>query len=161
MIRLLTPEFYSDHHHLVEVMDKNRKNGKLEDKERGYGVLLINIHNLQFALPLRSSMSHKDNFFTDIYKEYGRTYRKGLDYSKAVLISDAKYYSDRSFKIPDEEFYKIVHSQDKIIKQFTRYVNRYIKAFQSQDNNVLRNYSMSTLINYHSELGLAEVQTTL
>ncbi|MFD8425958.1 hypothetical protein [Streptomyces sp. NPDC059668] len=54
----LTQDFYDEHSHLTEIADKN-SNGNLEDKGRGYGVLMIEIKGYQFAIPLRSKIKHK------------------------------------------------------------------------------------------------------
>ncbi|MFE2710366.1 type III toxin-antitoxin system TenpIN family toxin [Streptomyces mirabilis] len=147
----LTQDFYDEHSHLTEIADKN-SNGNLEDKGRGYGVLMIEIKVYQFAIPLRSKMKHKENFPTKIYTQHNKKYRKGLDYTKAIIITDPRFVSHRSFKIPQDEFLKIVNSENRIIQSFEKYVNRYVQAYNTGDENILRKYQFSTLQNYHTEL---------
>ncbi|MCI2252550.1 hypothetical protein KXI11_28610, partial [Bacillus cereus] len=88
----LSNDFYNENTHLVEIMDKE-KDGSFKNKERGYGVFLVDIDGLKFALPLRSKMhiKHKDNFTTRIYKDKGKDVRHGLDYSKAIIITEERF----------------------------------------------------------------------
>lgn len=153
----LTQAFYDEHSHLLEVEDK-RRDGTFVNKGRGYGVLLVKINGQKFAIPLRSKMNHKENFHTKIYTDNGRKYRKGLDYSKAVIITDERFVALRSFKIDQQEFLKIAKAENHIIQSFEKYVDRYIQAFNTQDQNILKKYSYSTLKNYHTELGCAVIK---
>lgn len=161
----LTEDFYNEHTHLVEVLDKE-KDGTLSNKERGYGVLLVDIEGYKFAIPLRSKMhiNHKDNFTTRIYKSGNKKLRHGLDYSKAVIITEDRFVSDKPFMLEEKsDFVKISKLEHKIIKEFEKYVKRYVKAVLKNDKNILMEYKYSTLCNYHEELGCkapSEVATT-
>jgi len=77
-----------------------------------------------------------------------------MDFSKAVLISHANYISSVPFKIPSDEHKKLQNKETHITKKFEKYVNRYIKAVKSADQNILRSaeYRFSTLKNYHTSL---------
>ncbi|MED1108072.1 type III toxin-antitoxin system TenpIN family toxin [Bacillus paramycoides] len=147
----LTQDFYSEHGHLVEVADK-KKDGTFSDKGRGYGVLMLKVKGYKFAIPLRSKMKHKENFTTKIYTENGAKLRKGLDYSKAVIITDERFVSTAVFKIEQDEFLKIAKAEIRIIQSFEKYVERYVTAYNAGDSNILRKYQYSTLKNYHQEL---------
>lgn len=156
ILRQLTSDFYSENSHLQEALDK-MKDGKFEDKGRGYGVLMVDVLGHKFAIPLRSEMTHKNNFATGIFKNASKkTIRKGLDYSKAVIITEERFVSSQPFKIPQDEFLKISKAEHQIILAFTKTLSRYIKAVQKQDKNILREYAFSTFKNYHFELGLIE-----
>nr|WP_103626115.1 hypothetical protein [Bacillus thuringiensis] len=149
----LTQDFYNEHGHLVEVADKKNKDGTIHDKGRGYGVLMLKVKGYKFAIPLRSKMRHKENFTTKIYTEAGVKLRKGLDYSKAVIITDERFVSTSVFKIEQDEFLKIAKSEIHIIRSFEKYVERYVAAYNAGDSNILRKYGYSTLKNYLQELG--------
>jgi protein AbiQ len=152
----LTPDFYAEHSHLVEMLDKDRRSGTVMDKGRGYGVLLVQIEGHQFAIPLRSTMhiNHRDGFTTKIHSPEGVRVRHGLDYSKAVIIYESRFVSADPFFLHDRSDYvKIVNAEHRIIPAFEKYVQRYINAVKGQDRNVLRRYRYSTLQNYHNELG--------
>ncbi|QWB31880.1 MULTISPECIES: type III toxin-antitoxin system TenpIN family toxin [Exiguobacterium] len=156
-LRQLTDQFYEENGHLERVMDKRKDATEYFKKDRGYGVILIEAYGQRFGIPLRSNMTHKFCFSTKITSnpESGRTQRKGLDYTKAVILNEGHYVTERSFKIPADEFDKINDSQEMIKNQFTKFIEKYIKAVEKNDQNVLsRNYRDSSLINYHKELGI-------
>lgn len=155
----LTQDFYDEHSHLQEVEDKKR-DGTFSNKGRGYGILMVKVKGYKFAIPLRSKMKHKENFTTKIYKENGQNLRKGLDYSKAVIITDERFVSLTSFKIEQDEFLKIVKAENHIIQAFEKYVDRYVKAYNAGDSNILKRYRYSTLKNYHTELGCVSPTVT-
>lgn len=155
-LRRLTSDYYSEHAHLKEAMDFNKVTGKPEDKGRGFGVCLVDILGHQFAIPLRTNMHHKENFITKFRKDdKGRVIREGLDYSKAIIITDQRFIASEPFVTRDkEEYLKISNSEKRILKDFEKYVQKYIKAVKKQDQNILKEYRYSTLQNYHTELGL-------
>lgn len=154
--RQLTSDFYAEHNHLVEIVDKE-KDGRIVDKGRGYGVLLVSVKGYKFAIPLRSKMhiNHKHNFTTKIHEVNGKKVRHGLDYSKAVIITEDRFVSDIPFFLEDKfDFIKIDKSEQHIINSFEKFISKYIKAVQNDDKNVLNEYKFSTLQNYHNELGI-------
>lgn len=156
-LRQLTDKFYEENNHLERILDKERGSTEFLDKGRGYGVVVIDLNGLRFGIPLRSTMTHKYGFATEIKRDEvkKKTYRKGLDYTKAVILKDDEYITERSFKIPAEEFDKINDSQEMIKRQFTIFVEKYITAVENNDQNLLsKNYRDSSLINYHEELGI-------
>ena len=135
-IQQLTPAFYKDKAHLVELLTKNR----------GYGLVLLPLNNIDFGIPLRSRMTHRHGFNT--------VGEKGLDYGKAVIFDDPTYVSVLPFKIPVDE-YKIINANEKRIqREFEHYVDRYVSAVQKNDTRILGFYQYSTLQNYHKELGI-------
>jgi len=145
LIHKLSPLFYTENEHLVEVLD--RRDGKwIGEKERGYGILLIPHNALRFGIPLRSNAHPKFGFITKA--------NKGLDYRKAVLLMKDEHISDSTFRIPDDEYLKIKDNAHRINIQFSKFVDRYVAGVRRDDRNILRQYGFSTLQNYHPELGL-------
>ena len=155
-LRRLTSDYYSEHAHLKEAMDFDKVTRKPDDKGRGFGVCLVDILGHQFAIPLRTTMYHKENFPTKFKKDdNGRVVREGLDYSKAVIITDQRFISSTTFETREkEEYLKINGSEKKILRDFEKYIKKYIKAVKKPDENILKEYKYSTLQNYHAELGL-------
>lgn len=156
-LRQLTDKFYEENGHLERVLDKYKETTEYFKKDRGYGVVLIEAHGYEFGIPLRSNMTHPFCFATEIMRDHdkNRTSRKGLDYTKAVILHKSDYVTERSFKIPTKEFDKLNDSQERIKKQFTKYVKKYIEAVEKNDIHLLsRNYRDSTLVNYHKELNI-------
>lgn len=149
LLQKLENAFFDENEHLVEVLDKDKNGWNITHKTRGYGILVVNINNLRFGIPLRSHIKHKACFITSD--------TKGLDYSKAVLLLKDDYISQQSFVIPQAEFLKIKEHTYFIEKQFTKYIARYLKGVEKNDLNILRGYQFSTLQNYHVELGLVNI----
>lgn len=150
-ISKLLPVFYHNNNHLSETLDGSGTPG---EKNRGYGILIIEIHNdLRFGIPLRSNLHHKYGF-----KTIGE---KGLDYSKAVLIKNTAFIG-QSFKIPHDEYLKIKAREYFITSRFQKYVERYIKLANKGDTNALQqSYRYTTLVNYHAELGITSTDAAL
>lgn len=128
----------------------------LHDKNRGYGVVTVQINNLTFGIPLRTSIKHKNSFITDKVIRNGVECSRGLDYQKAVLIGDIANDLNGSYKIPSSQRATINEAEGKIKKGFNKYVNNYIRGNKNNDDRILRNYRYSTLENYHVELGMGE-----
>lgn len=153
----LDPSFYQDHTHLVQALDSHGGTWQ-PGKTRGYGIVLISIGNLTFGIPLRSNIQHKAAYLTARNSPAGNgpPYGKGLDFSKALLISNPSYISTEIFKIPPDEHKKLASKQAYITNAFEKYVNRYINAISRCDKNILnsKEYRHTTLQNYHVELGI-------
>jgi protein AbiQ len=153
----LSPDFYREHTHLAEMIDKGR------DKGRGYGVLLVNVLGYKFAIPVRSKMAmkHPGNFTTKIHSPEGKNVRHGLDYTKAVIITDDRFINtQKEFMLVEKSDYvKINDNEHKIIADFEKFVRKYIKAVNKNDRNILNDYRFSTLVNYHKELGCSVPET--
>nr|WP_238828253.1 hypothetical protein [Edwardsiella piscicida]ATV90668.1 hypothetical protein [Edwardsiella piscicida] len=143
-LRTLSDQFYIDNKGLQEALD-----GSNDGKVRGYGIVVIDINGLVFGIPLRSNLNHKFGFVS----ERSGGVKKGLDYTKALLIKKEEYVS-RAYKIPAAEFAQINDNKEKIQEDFNKFVNKYIEAHNKNDANILRDYRYSTLKNYHNELGL-------
>lgn len=152
-LKKLTKAFYDENENLIQALDGGWSESA---KVRGYGIVLVSIHSLVFGIPLRSHIKHKQAFFTDVTQDPTLEARKGLDFSKAVLIGDSRYLDTSSFKIPVKEFDRIQDNHQHIVEKFTKYINKYIKAVKKSDRFVLPIYRFSTLQNYHVELGLTE-----
>ena len=153
-LKKLDNSFYSDNTHLNEALD-NHDGNWAKGKVRGYGIVIISINERSFAIPLRSNIRHKSSYITVKSNQNGIE-GKGLDFTKALLISDEKYVSNLPFKISSGEHKKLANKEHFITSKFEKFVAKYIDAIQKSDKNILNSssYRFTTLCNYHSELGL-------
>lgn len=152
----LDPSFYADHTHLVQALD-NHDGVWDAGKIRGYGIVIITINSLKFGIPLRTNIKHSAAYITVRNNQANAiSIGKGLDFSKALLITNSSYISSEIYKIPNAEHLKLKEKQHYITKLFDKYVNKYIAAAKAQDANILNSneYRHSTLQNYHVELGI-------
>lgn len=163
LVRKLEDLFYAENAHLEEVMDKDRTTGIwTEDKTRGYGIVVMEMQTLRFGIPLRSNIprGNKHSFITKESKD--RRIRKGLDFTKAVLLVRDDYVSNVTFQIPLDEL-KILRDNEFIIgKSFEKYVVQYVEHTNNgtRASMLAREYGYSTLKNYHSELGIGAAPAT-
>lgn len=139
----------------------------LEDKGRGYSVTEIEFEGIMFAVPLRSNLRVNSDgkalkiggaptsFVTDskVDPVTGKTCYRGLDYEKALLVTDKATDLAREYPLPDNNQKTTLNDNEhKITKEFGRYVKAYVRAhkgnlpFKSQ-------FFCSTLQNYKTELG--------
>ena len=156
LVKKLDTSFYVANTHLINALDL--VNGQwLAGKARGYGIIILSINNHTFAVPLRSSIKHQASFPT--VGKHGATH-KGMDFSKALLITQPSYISNDVFKIPPNEYSKIKGKAHYIQSRFEKYVTRYIKAAVTNDAHVLGtlDFAYTTLVNYHNELGITQLK---
>ena len=136
-IRKLSNEFYKDYPSTL-FPEMEHKLG------RPYVVLLIRLNDLQFAIPFRTNIRHAYcyKFSTSNRPTDSDT---GIDFSKAVVITKNDYLDDIS-DINKKEYIELESKAFFIFKQFTKYVNDYIKFKKSGGNEyVARRYKFSTL----------------
>lgn len=149
----LTDTFFEKNSGLIEALHQGSEGDMASSKQRGYGIVTVRIEGgLLFGIPLRSHISH-----TNAFKTNGT---KGLDYSKAVLIEDESYISEDIFEIPSDEYTSISEKSLYIRERFEKYIKKYIKAANSDDRNILKEYNFSTLQNYHTELKITPPNQT-
>lgn len=153
-LKKLDNSFYINNSHLIEALD-NHDGTWTQGKVRGYGVVIVSINNLSFAIPLRSNIRHKSSYITVRSNQRGLE-GKGLDFTKALLITEQRYISHLLFKISPDEHKKLVNKEHYITSKFEKYVSKYVAAIKKSDRNILQSsdYRYSTLCNYHIELGL-------
>ena len=126
----------------------------LTNENRPYYVLILELDNLTYAIPLRSNITHSYSFIADS----SANQKKGLDYSKAVVITNDQYIDSSPVTIRQNE-YNIYKQREYLIKkQFSSYVARYKKEVQRRHKNpalpVSLLYLYSSLKHFHKELGL-------
>jgi protein AbiQ len=134
----LSSQFYKDYppSHFPEILRK---------LNRPHIMFLIKIENIDFAIPFRSKINHRYAFLTSL-KE-----RKGIDYSKAIVISDTKYiFAPRKIYVDKKEHGIILENEETIFNEFSKYVKDYKKVLSV---NVKTNkYKFSTLQYFKKEL---------
>jgi protein AbiQ len=142
----LSTAFYIKYDHCEEILTK---------EERPYYVLLLELKSLTFAIPLRSHITHPYCFIAD--NSTGEN--NGLDYSKAVVITDLTQYIDPAPVTIRQHEYNILKQQEYLIrKQFSSYVKVYKKEIRRRMKNpalpipALCRYA--SLKYFHKELGL-------
>jgi protein AbiQ len=135
----LTKEFYKNYKDYSEIEKK---------PERPHVLILINFDNLEFAIPLRSSIKHNYAVWTN------KKNKCGLDLSKSIVITNKKYIdSETKVYIRPEEHKKLIGKEYFIKQKLETYIKKYKKALKKQNinsNKMLCDFS--TLKYFHKEL---------
>lgn len=125
-LRYLSESFYDKYGNYPEILNKNN---------RPYIIIVIEIENLKFAIPFRTSMNNHKKYCYITNKEK----KSGLDFEKAIPILDDSWLSTSSFPtINQYEFNYIKFDEQKINPNIP-------------DN---KDFSFCTLKYFHKELGL-------
>ncbi|MGL5549851.1 MAG: type III toxin-antitoxin system TenpIN family toxin [Culicoidibacterales bacterium] len=145
-LHLLSDSFYNDFpkDSYIEILTKS---------QRPYMFFEIEMDNIKFAIPFRSNISHRDAFFTE------QTNKRGIDYTKAVVITKDCYIDSKNVQIEQHQFDKLKMNYTTIYSQFRKYLNKYKKAANRLD--VERNKKIcqfSALQYFHKELGIHETK---
>lgn len=145
-LRYLSDIFYNKYQDCSEILIK---------KNRPYIILIIEIDNLKFAIPFRSSMN--------IHKKYcyitNKEKKSGLDFEKSIPIFDDSWLSTKNYPtINQYEFNYIKFEEYKIKHMFTNFLKAYKKDFykrkESPDIPQNKDFIFCTLKYFHRELGL-------
>ena len=117
---------------------------------RPYLVIIIEIRDITFAVPLRHHIAHNYSFITN------RAERWGVDFSKAVVVSRPDFIEspNRPIMIERNEYDKIIENRKYIQSKFEKFLNKYERAILNNTplNDPILKYS--TLQYFHNELGL-------
>ncbi|MCL2801683.1 MAG: hypothetical protein FWD28_08005 [Treponema sp.] len=144
--RRLSAAFYAQFINCEEILTK---------EERPYYVLVLELDGLMYAIPLRSHITHPYCYISNSINEQ----KSGLDYSKAVIISDLAKHTDPAPVTIRQNEYNVLKQQEFLIKKkFSSYVKSYKKEIRRRQKvqtlpvSSLCRYS--TLKYFHKELGL-------
>ena len=117
----LADRFYSDYAHCDELVKKS---------DRPFIQVYLCVCGIDFAIPLRSNISHNYAFWTD------EANRCGLDFTKAVVIEDSCYIdTSRKPYIRPIEHKALVGKANEIIAGMLEYINAYIDAKEKPNNH--------------------------
>lgn len=117
LLKILSEKFYTTYADCPELLKK---------ENRPYACLTLELNSLLFAIPFRHHIRHPYAFHT-----IGES---GIDYTKAVVISDLSYLSRDTPTIDSKEFAIIKRNENKIRYDFSKYVKQYMRAMKHRDN---------------------------
>lgn len=117
-----------------------------------------------FYLPLRNNLGADVRKFGRIGHSVPTQNRPqaGIDYRYALIVNDSEYIEfPLSQCIPKNQYQKLLTDISAIETEFGQYVAGFMKA--AKKKRIAREplYRESSLINFMSELGLADTDTTL
>lgn len=141
-LHVLSQTFYDD-------FPRERFPEILTKPQRPYIFFEVTIDGIQYAIPFRSSIAHQHAFFTD------DSARKGLDYTKSVVITTREYIDVSKVQIEQKQFDVLKINATLVQDKFQKYLKKYKRAALRQD--VPRNQifcQFSALKYFHTEMGI-------
>lgn len=134
----LSAHFYHTYAGCAEILTK---------PTRPYACLAVKIDGVQFAIPFRHHITHKWSYITQ-----GQC---GLDYSKAVVLSDISFIGNATPIIEQAEFNALKGKDVLIENGMRRYLAAYRKAICYPNNPHYQSIrKCSSLQYFHKELRL-------
>ena len=124
---------------------------EMEQKHnRPYIQVYVEINGIQYAIPLRSDIHHPHVLWTD------KKNHCGVDFSKAVVITDEKYIDWLTEPhIRENEFDALRGKDYKIKIKLEKYIEEYKKAKQDMTKTInQRLVKYSTLQYFEKEIGI-------
>lgn len=114
----LTDDFYNDYKSCAEIEKK---------KTRPYIRIAIEVDGVLFGIPLRSNINHPHVLWTD------KDNRCGVDFSKAVVITDPNRYIDTKASpyIRPNEFKELKGKEHVVQEKMRKYIIKYKDAKQN------------------------------
>ena len=126
----LTEQFYADYVHCTEIEQK---------QSRPYVQLVLELDGITFAIPLRSNIHHKYVLWSD------KEHHCGLDFSKAVVVTDPNYIDRTKTPYLRQNEYKALKNKEHFAKQkLQKYIHddkRAKKYSDKESNQKLLKYS--------------------
>lgn len=138
----IQPIFFTDYPNLIEIMT---------NIDREYLHIVAIYKEKTFVIPFRSNITHKYSYR---FKPNDPNNKKGIDYSKALIIEDLSKYTYKSQKnIPQYQHDLIKRDSEIIVRRFMKYVDDYCKNAGKTESSYFRRVGKySSLQNYHEEL---------
>ncbi|MDE7200300.1 MAG: hypothetical protein K2O15_15655 [Lachnospiraceae bacterium] len=146
--------YFKDNPSFQKVLDTG---DTAKQSRRTHLCLLIESSGNKFFIPLRNNLGAEIRKYGRIGHAIPSEKRKnaGLDYRNALIVNNNSYIElQTTKKIPESQYRRMKEDYEKIVNEFTKYLNGYIRALQK--NRILKEplYRESSLINFISELSL-------
>lgn len=114
---ILTRDFYTEYSQHKEILKK---------QDRPYACLAVELDGVLFAIPFRHHIKHRYAFYT-----LGEA---GLDFTKAVVITEKRYIASDKPTIESNEYAIIKKEEQKIRYKFKGFLHQYRRAMKHRDN---------------------------
>ena len=115
-------------------------------ENRPYTQVITNVNGLTFAVPLRSEISHPtDVLWTD------KSAKHGLDFTKAVIILDDSYISDKRVHIRDKEHKHLLGKEHRVKEKMEKCIANYKKAKENLEIEHNAEYCRYSTLQYFEE----------
>lgn len=152
-IVFLKREYFLINPDLKEVLDPNDID---KQTRRRYIFLNVEYKENTFFIPLRSNIDTSRNFGMIGYPvPSSKKPNAGLDFRKILVINDNSYIDKPEYSRIPKSQQIIIDKNYKTIKDLAiNYIDGYVKTANKNREYVSNRFKMSTLHNFHNELGV-------
>jgi protein AbiQ len=139
----LTKLFYDTYEECKEILLKEK---------RQYCIALFVVDGIIFAIPFRTNINHKYSY---IFKNSPRSDKSGLDFTKAVVITDDNFIGEDTI-IDSKEYSEFINKQVVIANRFEKFIKDYKKWTGNPSYyRAEKTIAFSSLQYFYKELGLS------
>ena len=146
--------YFEENSSFIKMLDTGNTE---KQSKRSHLCVMVEHDGNGYYIPLRNNLGAEVRKFGRIGHSVPSEKRKnaGLDYRYALIVNDEAYIEVQTRKkIPKAQYRKIKKDYEDIKKEFTVYLNGFIRAAQKGRNDKEPLYRESSLVNFLSELGI-------
>ncbi|HFI2691108.1 TPA: hypothetical protein ACGO0Y_000154 [Streptococcus suis] len=141
---------------IIQAMDYDFQSKKILNKGRGFAIVLVQIQELTFLIPLRSYMPKGYQLKYKLRPSNRVGYVEGLDLGKSLILEDKKYLLNTNFRLREViDYYKLMDNDKTIINKLIKVIVDFNKAVSDKDIHKLtdpKRFKFSTFVNYKERL---------
>ena len=145
-------DYFKKNNSYVKMLDVGNTK---KQSQRSHLCIMIENNGNKFYIPLRNNLGDAVRKFGRIGHAVPSEKRKtaGLDYRYALIINDEKYIEwQMEKKIPKSQYRRIKNEYESIQREFSVYLNGFIKAARKKRIEKEPLFRESCLVNFISEL---------
>lgn len=147
-------QFFSDNPNFKNMLDPGNT---LKQSKRTHICIEIKIGKNNVYVPLRNNLGEPLRKFGKIGFSVPslKRPRAGLDYRYSLIINNSAYIEKHQEpKLPNSQYQIIKDNYNVIEREITEYITKYIKAANKSRHTKEPLFKLSSLINFHRELGI-------
>ena len=153
-------QYFIDNSDFINMLDSGKV---LKQSQRTHLCIELKIGKNKVYVPLRNNLGESLRKFGKIGFSVPSVKRPkaGLDYRYSMIVNDERYIEKQSEKKLPNAQYKIIEENYELIeREVNEYINKYIKAARKNRHKIEPLFRVSSLINFHKELGVTNNSDT-
>lgn len=153
-------QYFIDNSDFINMLDSGNV---LKQSQCTHLCIELKIGKNKVYVPLRNNLGESLRKFGKIGFSVPSVNRPkaGLDYRYSLIVNDERYIEKQSEKKMPNAQYKIIEENYELIeREVNEYINKYIKAARKNRHKIEPLFRVSSLINFHKELGVTNNSDT-
>ncbi|MBQ8280284.1 MAG: hypothetical protein IJZ23_10615 [Roseburia sp.] len=149
-------QYFIDNSDFINMLDSGNV---LKQSQRTHLCVELKIGENKVYVPLRNNLGAPLRKFGRIgfAVPCAKRQKAGLDYRYSLIINDERYIEEqKEKKLPNAQYRIIADNYEIIERDVNEYINKYTKAAKKNRHTKEPLFRVSSLINFHKELGISE-----